>query len=212
MICNISCKSPVVGTVLEEVSNWHCCMRETVNKNCFQKPFRVMGSPTCCSNTEKNWTAVRNYEHLSYTLLDNWISLTALLWHRVSQQHLLHRISKVGYTTTDTQPAVRHIPLRKRCPNLFEVPSLSEILWLPTAVQGWIRCLHLSAVSLWAPSGAFDALHMDLSLPCGFLILGLSRYRWERPARKNNLTVKEKSNTLVFVETERFQLYWFIKD
>lgn len=32
VVCNIGSKEPIVATISEQVANWHCSVRETVDK------------------------------------------------------------------------------------------------------------------------------------------------------------------------------------
>lgn len=50
MVGHISCESPVVSTVLEEVENWHGAMREPMNKQGLKDSFCVVEGPAPCSD------------------------------------------------------------------------------------------------------------------------------------------------------------------
>lgn len=56
MVGHISCESPVVSTVLEEVENWHGAMREPMNKQGLKDSFCVVEGPAPCSDAKiKYW-------------------------------------------------------------------------------------------------------------------------------------------------------------
>lgn len=42
MVCNVGGKEPIVGTVLEEVPQWHRSMREAMHENCLQQSLDVV--------------------------------------------------------------------------------------------------------------------------------------------------------------------------
>lgn len=54
VIGNVQRKQPVVGTVLEEIEDGHCCMREPVHEQSFQKSFGVVQRPAASCNTANN--------------------------------------------------------------------------------------------------------------------------------------------------------------
>lgn len=53
MVSDVSSKSPVVNTVLEEVSQWHRCMREAVDEDGLEESLSVMDGPASGGNATK---------------------------------------------------------------------------------------------------------------------------------------------------------------
>lgn len=50
MVCNVGGEEPVVGTVLEEVPQWHRSMREAMHENCLQQSLDVVDGVANGSN------------------------------------------------------------------------------------------------------------------------------------------------------------------
>lgn len=53
VIGNIGGKAPVVDAILEQIANWHCCMRESMNENRFEQSLGVVDCVTGRSDTKK---------------------------------------------------------------------------------------------------------------------------------------------------------------
>ena len=46
VIRNIGCKSPIVGTVLEQIHDRHCCIGKSMDKKSLQDPLGIVTGPT----------------------------------------------------------------------------------------------------------------------------------------------------------------------
>lgn len=65
MVSHVSCESPVISTVLEEIENWHSAMGEPMNKQGLEDSFCVVEGPAPSSN------AKNIYLKLEFMKLDN---------------------------------------------------------------------------------------------------------------------------------------------
>lgn len=53
MVSDISGKSPVVTTVLEQVGQWHCCVREAMNEDGFEQTLCIVNCVASSGDAKK---------------------------------------------------------------------------------------------------------------------------------------------------------------
>lgn len=58
-VWNKSSEAPIIRTVLKQIHYWHCIVRETMYKQCFEHTFCIMEWPTVGSNSEKTKIKIR---------------------------------------------------------------------------------------------------------------------------------------------------------
>lgn len=90
VIRDVSGKSPVVNAIFEEISQRHSCMRETMDKNCFQKSFSIVNGVTSSCDA-----GCKEMFFITFIYIVQSSSLTVLLCLLLLLKHL-HKKSKAA--------------------------------------------------------------------------------------------------------------------